>query len=129
MAVQGVGTSMNYEAYYLWHNQWVRETGAREHAGEYHFDAPRSQLYVQTRQAWTFFSQRRERMASYVPERDGDPYDSVLGGSPRITKRVPDLWWFYFPLTGRTGASFVVGALSLGLVGAGAAGLRRTSGG
>lgn len=130
MLVQLVGASVNYETYYLWHNQWVRETGAREHAGEYHFDAPRSQLYVQTRQAWLFFSQWEARMASFHADEERSPYTSVLDGSPRITKRVPDLWWFYFPLSGRGAGSFAAMALTcVALVVGGVAGLRRSSSG
>lgn len=130
LAVQCVGVSLNYETYYLWHNQWVRETGARERAGDYHFDAPRSQLYVQSRQAWLFFSQWRPRMNSFRPGEERSPYASVLGGSPRITKRVPDLWWFYFPLAGRgTGEFAAMSVLCGGLVAGGAWGLWRRSSG
>ncbi len=124
--VQLPGVTMNYEVYYLWHNQWMRETGERQRAGQYHLHAPHSQLYVQARQAWIYFRDLKPRMESYRPERDGDPYASPLGGTAAVTKRVPDLWWIYFPLTGVPAAGTIgLGAVSAGLIGVGAWRLRR----
>ncbi|NNE42929.1 MAG: hypothetical protein HKN12_01860 [Gemmatimonadetes bacterium] len=125
--VQLVGISVNYETYYLWHNQWMRDTGIRERPGDSHFHASRSQIYVQFRQAEAFWRQLPERTATFVPGRDRGPYESILGGAPAITKRVPDLAWIYFGMAGVPGAARAgLGAACLGLIGMGAAGLRRT---
>ena len=92
----------------------------RETAGEYHFDAPRSQIYVQGRQAWLFFSQLGRRMDSLAGDPGRGPYDSVLDGGARAVVTVPDFWWLYFPLAGRgAGATSGVAFTCAGLLAAG----------
>jgi hypothetical protein len=145
VAVQLVGATINYEAYFLWHNDRLRRAGVIEHAGRYHFGLETSQIYVEMRQALLFFSRLEARMREYRsigleppgsvrPQRarqdaraaGASPYQPILEGSPRITKRVPDLWWIYFPLVGvPTGAALGLAALCVALIGGGALALHR----
>ena len=120
IAVQLVGVSLNYETYYIWYNQWVRQTGATETADDIHFAPSRSQVYVESRLAWTFFRSLRERMIAYEPSRDGAPYAPILQGSPRVTRRMPDFWWVWFPLVGVSRvAMFAFGLLCVASAAAG----------
>ena len=124
--VQLIGVSVNYESFYLWHNDQLRRAGRLERASRMHFSPATSQLYVELRQALVFFARWPSYAPSYRPEVDGDPYAEILQGSARLTKRVPDYWWVYFPLTGvPAGVSIALGATCLGLVGGGVMCLRR----
>jgi hypothetical protein len=126
VAVQLVGVMVSYECYFLWHNQWMRDTGMRERAGEVHFHASRSQIWVELHQALSFFDTLGERVASFRPGTDRSPYSSILDGAPPVTVRVPDLACIYLPMI-RAPAKLVAGlaAACVLLVGAGALGLRR----
>jgi hypothetical protein len=100
LGLQIVGTTINYEAYFLWHNAELRRAGRVERAGRYHFGLASSQIYVQTRQAILFWGDLRRRVASYDPDRDKSPYHPILEGGAPITVRVPDVWWIYWPMIG-----------------------------
>jgi hypothetical protein len=124
--VQLVGTAVSYEGYFLWHNQWMRDTGIRERAGDYHFHASRSQIWVQLRMAMTFLDTLGERIASFRPATDRSPYSSILDGAPPVTVRVPDLAWIYLPMArAPTGLVAGLAAACVLLVGGGILGLRR----
>jgi hypothetical protein len=126
IVVQLIGVAVNYETYFLWHNDWIRRHGLRERAGDYHFGLRTAQIYVEARQAIVFLSELRERTAEFDPARDESPYKWILDGSPRITKRVPDLWWIYFPMIGVSRAmSAVVATVCLGFTLGGALALVR----
>ncbi|MGQ0720638.1 MAG: hypothetical protein ACT4PE_03565 [Candidatus Eiseniibacteriota bacterium] len=128
-AVQLVGVMVSYECYFLWHNQWMRDTGIRERAGADHFHASRSQIWVELRIAMTFLGSLGERIASFDAETDRSPYSSILDGAPPVTVRVPDVAWVYLPMI-RAPARLVAGlaAVCILLVGAGLLGLRRGAG-
>jgi hypothetical protein len=123
--VQIVGLLLSYECYFLWHNQWMRDTGIRERAGDYHFHASRSQIWVQFRLAMTFLDTLGERIASFREEKDRGPYSSILEGAPPVALRVPDLAWIYLPMA-RAPAGLVAGlaVACVLLVGGGILGMR-----
>jgi hypothetical protein len=124
--VQLVGSTINYEAYFLWHNDRLRRAGVIERAGRYHFSPTTSQIYVEARQALLFFSKLPERMREHRPGEDASPYRSVLERSATITKRVPDVWWVYLPLAGAPPAATAgLAAFCAALVAGGALSLRR----
>lgn len=128
VAIQLVGATVSYEAYFLWHNAELRRAGRTEEAGRYHFGLTSAQLVVQSRQAALFWSRAAERAAAFDPARDESPYHPILDGASPWTVRVPDVWWIYFPMIGaRAGAT---GGLALGcllLAGGGAVALRRAN--
>jgi len=128
VAVQLVGATVSYEAYFLWHNAELRRAGRTEKAGRYHFGLAGSQIPVQTRQALLFWGRAAERVAAFDPDREKSPYHPILEGPSPWTVRVPDVWWIYFPMIGAgPGATAGLGAACLLLVGGGALALRRAA--
>jgi hypothetical protein len=128
IAVQLVGATVSYDAYFLWHNAELRRAGRTEKPGRYHFGLSSAQLTVQSRQAALFWSRAVERVAEFDPAHDPSPYHPILDGPSPWTLRVPDVWWIYFPMVGAGSAA--TGGLALGcllLVGGGSFALRRAS--
>lgn len=130
VAVQLIGVTVNYETYFLWHNDWIRRHGLRERAGDYHFGLRTAQVHVEARQAMLFLSELPQRMAEFDRSQDDSPYEWILDGSPRIIKRVPDFWWIYFPMIGVPwSCTAALAAVCLGLSFGGALALARRPGG